>query len=117
MKIRDIALIGILSATITAGKLALSFIPNIEIVTLLFMVYTVILGQKGLCLWHLFSTIEILMYGLSTWVLGVCYLACTDPLTAFIQKKAFQYKAALRRTLWLILHFFFAVVESLWYDV
>ena len=36
----------LLSASITAGKLALSFIPNIEIVTLLFIVYTVSFGLK-----------------------------------------------------------------------
>ncbi|NLW22986.1 MAG: hypothetical protein GXY88_07020 [Tissierellia bacterium] len=71
MKIRDIALIGILSAIMTAGKLVLSFIPNIEIVTLLFIVYTVTFGvKKGLLISLIFSTTEIFLYGFSTWLLG-----------------------------------------------
>ncbi|NLJ78626.1 MAG: hypothetical protein GX329_04625 [Tissierellia bacterium] len=71
MKIRDIALIGILSATITTGKLALSFIPNVEIVTLLFIVYTVVFGiRRSLLTSVVFSTTEIFLYGFSTWLLG-----------------------------------------------
>ena len=71
MKIRDIALIGILSATITAGKLALSFIPNVEIVTLLFIVYTIVFGrEKGFLISLVFTTTDILIYGFSTWLLG-----------------------------------------------
>lgn len=46
MKIRDLTLIGILSASITAGKLALSFIPNVEVVTLLFIMYAIVFGTK-----------------------------------------------------------------------
>lgn len=70
MNIRDIALIGILSATITAGKLALSFIPNVEIVTLLFIAYTVVFDyRKVLLVSVIFTTIEIFLYGFSTWFL------------------------------------------------
>ncbi|GFN34386.1 hypothetical protein [Tepidimicrobium xylanilyticum] len=70
MKIRDIALIGILSATITAGKLVLSFIPNIEIVTLLFIAYTIVFGYKKVLLISVvFTTTEIFIYGFATWLL------------------------------------------------
>src|SRR5690554_183569 len=68
MEVKDIALIGVLSATITAGKLALSFIPNVEVVTLLFIIYTVVFGLKrSLMISVVFSTIEVLIYGFSTW--------------------------------------------------
>ena len=70
MKIRDITLIGILSASITASKLALSFIPNVELVTLLFMVYTVVFGiRKSLFISVIFTITEIFIYGFSTWLL------------------------------------------------
>lgn len=70
MKIRDITLIGVLSASITAGKLALSFVPNIEVVTLLFIVYTVVFGlRKSLFISVIFTTTEIFLYGFSTWLL------------------------------------------------
>ncbi len=34
LDVYDIVLVGILSATLTAGKMALAFVPNVEIVTL-----------------------------------------------------------------------------------
>ena len=71
MKPRDIALIALLSASITAGKFVLSFVPNVEIVTLLFIVYTVSFGLKrSLLVSVVFATTEILIYGFSTWLIG-----------------------------------------------
>ena len=71
MKIRDIVLAGILSAATTAGKLALSFVPNVEIVTLFFIVFTTTLGiKRSLMVAMVFVTTEILIYGFSTWVIG-----------------------------------------------
>lgn len=46
LKAKDIAVIGLLSASITIGKLALSLVPNVEIVSLLFIVYTIVFGVK-----------------------------------------------------------------------
>ena len=61
MKIRDIVLAGILSAATTAGKLALSFVPNVEIVTLFFIVFTTTLGiKRSLMVAMVFVTTEIL---------------------------------------------------------
>lgn len=70
MKIRDLTLIGILSASITGGKLALSFIPNVEIVTLLFIMYAIVFGtKKGIFIAIIFTTTEVFIYGFSTWLL------------------------------------------------
>ena len=69
--VKEIALIGLLSATITAAKFALSFIPNIEVVTLLFILYTTVFGLRPTLFASLiFSTTEILIYGFSTWLIG-----------------------------------------------
>lgn len=66
----DIVLIPLLSATLTAGKMALVFIPNVEIVTLLFMVYASVFGfRKTLIVSLIFSTTEIFFYGVHTWLL------------------------------------------------
>lgn len=121
MKTRDIALIGILSATITAAKLVLSFLPNIELVTLLFMVYTVVFGVKRtLLMSFVFSTIEILIYGFSTWFI-VYYIIWPILIlvTAYIQKKSLsEYKAAvLAGVFGLSFGFFFAVLESFFYGI
>ena len=43
---KDIALIGIALAIIEAAKFALSFIPGVEIVSLLFIIYTLFFQKK-----------------------------------------------------------------------
>ena len=42
-----VALVGIMAATMECGKLALSFLPNIEIVTLLHALYGYVFGYLG----------------------------------------------------------------------
>ena len=75
LKAKDIAVIGLLSASITIGKLALSLVPNVEIVSLLFIVYTIVFGVKhSIIISIIFSTTEIFIYGLSTWLLGYYFI-------------------------------------------
>lgn len=70
MNTKDVALVGLLAAVITAAKQALSFLPNIEIVTLLFIVFTVTFGAKrALMVSVIFTTLQIAIYGFATWLL------------------------------------------------
>lgn len=121
MKAKDIALIGLLSATLTAGKLVLSFIPNVEIVTLLFIVYTVTFGfKKTLLVSVIFSTTEIFIYGFSTWLL-IYYLIW--PLLILItevfkNKIKSEYGFAIIGSLFgFSFGLIFAVGESLFYGI
>ena len=121
MKIRDIVLIGLLSAATTAGKLALSFIPNVEIVTLFFILFAVVLGMKrSLFVAVIFVTTDILIYGFSTWVLGY-YLVW--PLLVIIasglrKKTNSEYTyATLGGLFGLFFGFFFAITESYFYGL
>lgn len=60
---RHIVLIAIMSATLVAGKFALSFIPNVEIVTTLLIVYAFVFGLKdALPACMIFCTLDILLY-------------------------------------------------------
>jgi energy-coupling factor transport system substrate-specific component len=119
MRIRDIVLIGLLSAATTAGKLALSFIPNVEIVTLFFILFAVVLGMKrSLFVAVIFITTDILIYGFSTWVLGY-YLVW--PLVVIIAsvlskrtKSEYAY-ATLGGLFGLFFGLFFAITESFFY--
>ena len=67
---RAVALVGIMAATIECGKLALSFIPNIEIVTLLHALYGYVFGIWGVLASLVFICIEPLIYGFNTWVVS-----------------------------------------------
>lgn len=121
MSVKDIVLIAILSATLTAGKLALSFVPNVEIVTLLFIVYASVFGlKKSLIISLIFSTTEILIYGFSTWLLGYYLIwpilvILTSILNKFI-KSEYGY-AILGALFGYLFGFFFAIVESIFYGV
>lgn len=121
MKAKDVALIGLLSATITSGKIALSFIPNVEIVTLLFIVYTVLFGYRHTILASvIFSTTEILIYGFSTWLL-MYYLIwpILILITEVIKKKTkSEYGYAVLAGLFgLCFGLLFAITESIFYGL
>lgn len=60
--------VAILAATLTVGKLALSFIPNVEVVTLLVIVYGSALGVGyALPATLIFCAVETAIYGVGMW--------------------------------------------------
>lgn len=121
MKVQDLVLISILSASVTAGKLALSFVPNVEVVTLLFMVYTVVLGvRRTLMISVIFATTEIFLYGFSTWVMG--YYVVWPILILFTgllkgKLKSEYAFAIISGVFGISFGFFFAVFESFFYGI
>ena len=64
------ATVGIMAATLTAGKLALSFLPNVEIVTLFLALYSYSFGALGLLASFVFVITETLIYGFGSWVIA-----------------------------------------------
>lgn len=121
MQIRDITLIAILSASITASKLALSFIPNVELVTLLFMIYAVVFGvRKSLFVSIIFTTTEIFIYGFSTWLLVYFFIwPMLILITSLIKNKVtseYGY-AVLAGIFGYIFGIFFAISESFFYGL
>ena len=78
---KAIALVGISAATIECAKLALSFLPNIELVTLLTALYGYVFGWLGVLAAVVFVCIEPLIYGINSWV--ITYFVYW-PLVAFV---------------------------------
>lgn len=78
---RTIAFVGIAAATVECAKLALSFLPNVEVVTLLVALYGYVFGWIGVCAAAVFVCIEPLIYGINTWV--ITYFIYW-PLVAFV---------------------------------
>ena len=72
--IQDIALIGMMTAVIEVSKLALSFLPNIELVTFWIIMFTLFLGTKTIYAIAAFILIEISLYGVQTWVIMYLYM-------------------------------------------
>lgn len=68
---REVIFLAILSGTLTAGKMALMSVPNVEIVTFFFIVYTLVFGWKRTMLIAIvFTTTEILIWGFGLWTIG-----------------------------------------------
>ena len=65
---KAVALVGITAATVECGKLALTALPNVEIVTLLLALYGYVFGWYGVASAVVFVSIEPLIYGFGTWL-------------------------------------------------
>ena len=65
---KSVALVGIMAATMECGKLVLSFLPNVEIVTLLCALFGYVFGYLGVASALVFVCIEPLIYGFGTWI-------------------------------------------------
>lgn len=72
---RELVLYALLGAILHAAKFAMSFLPNIEPVTLLLLVYALTLGAKR-TLWTaaVFIGLEGLLYGFGIWFWCYCYV-------------------------------------------
>lgn len=121
MKVRDLVLIAILSATLTASKMALSFVPNVEIVTLLFIIYTVVFGfKRAILVSIIFSTTEIFVWGFNTWLIGYYLiwpiLVIITSVISYKTQNEYIY-AVLAGIFGLSFGLFFALTESVFYGV
>ncbi len=94
-----IALIAMMTATIEGGKLALAYIPNVEVVTLLCAAYGYVFGWAGIAAVYLFVGIESLVWGFNTWVLTY---AIYWPTLAFVFSLLGKYNVRNRPVLTLI---------------
>lgn len=74
MRVKDIVLIGMLSALLTAAKFSLSFLPNIELVTLFIIIYTLIMHRKALYIIGVFVITEGFLYGFGLWFYNYLYI-------------------------------------------
>ncbi len=74
LSVRDIAWIGVMTATLEAAKFALAAVPNVEIVTLLVILYTLFFGKRIVYAIFAFLFIEGLRYGFGIWWLMYAYV-------------------------------------------
>jgi len=71
---RELVLYALLGAVMYAGKMALAFLPNIEPVSLLIILYTLAFGRKALWPLYLYVALEWVTWGVSAWSLNYLYV-------------------------------------------
>lgn len=87
MKTREIVTMGILSAVLLAAQVSLGFLPNIEIVTLLIIVYTLVLRKKVFFVIYVFVLLEGLIYGFGLWWLNYLYVWSVQAVITLLFRK------------------------------
>jgi hypothetical protein len=110
---RSVVLVGMMAATVECGKLALSFLPNVEVVTILLALYGYVFGFLGIASAFVFVCVEPLIYGFNTWV--ITYFIYW-PLVAFVFMllgKARVKQRWIFPTVAVLLTVFFGVLSSL----
>lgn len=76
-----------MTAALEAGKLALSFIPNVEVVSFFIIVFTLFLGPKVIFAITAFNIIEGLLYGFGVWFIAYLYIWPLLALLTILLKK------------------------------
>lgn len=83
---KEIALIGMIIAVLEATKLALSAIPNVEITTLLIILFSLYFGKKIILAIPAFILIEGCIYGFGNWWAMYTYIWPALSLTTLLFK-------------------------------
>ncbi len=81
LTIQDICLIGMMVAVIEVCKVALNFLPNIELTTFWLVMFTLFFGKKIIIVVPVFILIEGSIYGFNLWWIMYLY---TWPLLVFV---------------------------------
>ena len=74
LKVRELVVLGLLTALVYVAQIALAFLPNIELVSLLFILYTLVFGPKVLYIIYTFALLEGLLYGFGIWWITYLYV-------------------------------------------
>lgn len=71
---RRLALLGILTAVLLGGQVALAALPNVEIVSLLVILYSLLLGRQVFLIIYAFALLEGCLYGFGLWWVSYLYV-------------------------------------------
>ena len=85
--VKDIAITGMMIATIEVAKNALAFIPNVELVSLLVILFTLYFGKKILFVIPAFILLEGCIYGFGLWWIMYLYVWPLLALITYIMRK------------------------------
>ncbi|HWR23315.1 MAG TPA: hypothetical protein VN366_07535 [Feifaniaceae bacterium] len=72
--VRGVALMGVLGALLILVQVGLAVLPNIELVSLLIILYTLIFGKRAFIPVFIFILAEGLLYGFGLWWLNYLYV-------------------------------------------
>ena len=87
MPVRRITRIALLSAILYVSKVALEFLPNVELVSLLTVLYTLVFGKEAFLIVTVFNLFELIQWGFGTWWVSYLYVWPLLVLITLLLKK------------------------------
>lgn len=74
MSVQKLTRIALLSAILYVSKLALDFLPNVELVSLLVILYTLVFGKETFMIVTVFNLFQMIQWGIGTWTVSYFYV-------------------------------------------
>ncbi len=74
LSVKKITRIALLSAILYVSKVALEFLPNVELVSFLVIIYTLVLGKETLLIITVFNMFEFIQWGFGVWWVSYLYV-------------------------------------------
>lgn len=74
MKIKELTVYAVLAVILLLGQVALAPLPNIEIVSLLVIVYSTVYRWKTLIILYVFALLEGVLFGFGIWWISYLYV-------------------------------------------
>ena len=71
---RRLAVDGLLTALLFVSQVAIGYLPNIELVSLFVITYTLVLGKRVIPILSAFTLLEGILYGFGIWWVSYLYL-------------------------------------------
>ena len=87
MPVRKITRIALVSAILYVSKVALEFLPNVELVSLLTVLYTLVFGKEAFLIVTVFNLFELIQWGFGTWWVSYLYVWPLLVLITLLLKK------------------------------
>ncbi len=87
LTLKEVTLFGVLGALTFGVKIAMMYLPNIEPVSLMVMLFAVVFGKKSLYPIYLYVLLEMLFFGIQLWVINYLYIWLILALAAWLLRK------------------------------
>ena len=90
MNVRKMTRIALLTAILYVAKLVLDFLPNVELVSLLVIIYTLVFGKEAFLIVTVFNLFQFIQWGFGTWLVSYFYVWPLLCLLTLLCKKIFK---------------------------
>lgn len=87
MPVQKITRIALLSAILYVSKIALEMLPNVELVSVLIIIYTLVFGAETFWIITVFNLFELIQWGFGSWWISYLYVWSLLCLCVLLLKK------------------------------